>query len=305
MKLGFCLFALLAGLASTGSELTATTVGTAAITQGCTISSFEASSLTCTALTSDYQAGFTTPSQAAFSGVYSVTGATATFSESGYASAGTFKGYVSESSVTGTYPIVGISGGPESGMIDILTFSDPSLNETAGSLILGLSLDSTTNVSGFGVDPTGSGEGLYAYAGPLLTGSGAIPYSVYDPTGSFSTEYTGLSIPFVWGDPVTFEILFAPIVEAACNSVANCSPTWNYSGPAYVNALDTAVLNSLNVYNANGNLVPSADWKVTSASGLDYTSTGIVPEPSSYAILALVLGVFALCHRAATGRKSV
>jgi len=280
---------------SAGSWIAAAdTIGTQTQALGCTTVMFNSAAPICAILASDTESNSGTASQTVFNGTYTTTGASEYLSESASADGGTLKGYVSENSASGAYPITGVSGGPGSSMEDVLTFSDPALNGTPGTLVLGMWLDLTTDASEVYTNGVGSFGGVYAYAGAGVPGFGQPNYTpIYNTTGTIDMEFYGAPISFVWGQPVPIEISIIPAIDAACDSVADCA-AWNFPGPAFVNASDTAQLNSLTVYDSNGNPVPAADWSVASESGLGYTSTGVVPEPSSYTLLAFTLGVLAL-----------
>jgi hypothetical protein len=281
---------LVLALASASSpRMIASTIGTYTLVQGCTIMSFDASTFACTTESSNVQSGFSAPSQTSFSGTVSLaTGANATLNGTAYADAGVLEGSVSET-VSGTYPVTSISAGAVASMEDTITISDPSLNDTAGSLVLGLSLDANANATQtYNANGIITGAGLYIYAGASV--SGLPPTSIDYFATSIDTSYSGPAVPFVFGQPFSIETWFDPSIVVACQDTTACA---SWSGGVYVDASDTAILDSLTVYNTSDNVVSPSDWSVTDASGLDYTAHGIVPEPSSYSILGLSLALLA------------
>lgn len=244
-----------------------------------------AAAVNCPASAYDFQAGYSAPAQASFNGSWTGTGASENLTGTGYASIGFLQDSSSVSVTSGDSPITAIYGDAASFVEDTLTISDPSLTGTAGSLVLGLSIDGT------GSDPTynatsgiGTNAGFDVFAGAAQEGlPPATYYGITD--GSISTSYFGPAVPFTYGQPVSIELYSESVVGAYC--LMDCSP---WTGlPVSAMADPSATLDSLTVY-SDGNVVPAADWSVTSASGATYTADGVVPEPS-YSLLLVVMAL--------------
>jgi hypothetical protein len=282
------------GLLLSGSwALVADPIGTANYIAGCYTTAFGQTVADCTDQTDAFKVGFSTPSQSSYSGVFSVDGGAGvgTTTASAYASGGFLKGssYVT---ITSASIITSTEEDAATVMEDTITISDPSLNGTDGSLVLGMSIDATGN-GGVTVAPgvvTGSGVAIYAGGG--VSGFPTAETSFFT-SSTLDTSYTGPSTSFVFGQPFSIELYFETIAGVFCTDTTACA-SYNSGGPVFLDANDTAILDSLTVFNAAGGVVSSADWTVASEGGVNYTADGVVPEPSSYALLGLCLGVLAL-----------
>ncbi|MBV8905995.1 MAG: hypothetical protein JOZ22_20350 [Acidobacteriia bacterium] len=272
-------------------------IGTAASVAGCYTTSFNQTIDTgCSEESADVHLDFTAPSQTSFSGNVSVaTGSSAveTLTGSAYASAGVLKGTITSLVTSGSPPVKGILGDAYGLMLDTLTISDPLLDGEPGSLVLGMSADA----KGSGAIAIDSGittsSALWVYAGEAVPSFPIAGTSFFVPGSLSIPSYSGPAVPLIFGEPVSIELYFEAGAGAFCLNDTACQ-NWSAEGvSASVNASDTAVLNSLKVYDNNGALVPSTDWTITAASGLNYTPTGIVPEPSFFVPLLIVLGAFA------------
>jgi hypothetical protein len=241
--------------------------------------------LNCPALASDFQSGFSTPAQASFNDSWIGTNASENLTATGSASVGVLKDSSTVTVTLGNYPITNIYGDAASFVEDTITISDPSLTGTTGSLVLGMTVDGT------GSDPTNSANGIGTNAGfSVFAGTsqeGFPPASFFEVTGgSISTSYAGPAIPFIYGQPFGIELYFEAVAGAFCENLTACSPWTGLPVSAIADGSDTAILDSLTVYDSDGNIVPAADWSVTSSSGAIYTANGVVPEPSYLLILA-------------------
>ena len=183
-------------------------------------------------------------------------------------------------------------------MEDTLTISDPSLNGMAGSLVLGFSLDATGNATGtYNANGISTGDFLAIYAGTPVSTIPPPISTVYSFTTSTADSYFWSSRFLTFGQPFPIQMWFEGGADAGCENESACASWAGLPVSVGVNASDTAILDSLTVYDSNGDVIAPSDWSVTAASGLDYTAKGIVPEPSSYGLLALCLGVLALVGR--------
>jgi hypothetical protein len=86
-----------------------------------------------------------------------------------------------------------------------------------------------------------------------------------------------------------------------CLDAGPCG-SWT-GGSVSVDALNTVVLDSLAVYDSNGNLVPSSSWSATDASGLDYTADGIVPEPGTLSLTGAFVPLILICYQLLKRRR--
>jgi hypothetical protein len=255
-------------------------VGTSVQIAGC----IENPSFSCTTESTNSQFGFGTPSQTSFSGSVSLaTGANVSMSGTAYAGAGVLEGYASLTVTSAMSPVTFIATEVPSGMSDTLTISDPTLNGTPGSLLIGLSLDATANATDTSTNGILNAAVLDAYTGVPVSGFPTAG-SAFVFAASLNTSYAGTAIPFTYGQPFSIEAYLETVALLECQDATACA-SWS-GGPITVDATHTAVIDSLSVFDANGNPVSSANWSATAASGLDYTATGIAaPEPSSLALL--------------------
>ena len=250
--------------------------------------------LNCPALGLDLQPGYSAPAQASFNGSWSTTNASENLTGTGYASVGVLKDSSSVTVTSGDYPVTEIYGDAASFVEDTITISDPSLTGATGDLVLGMSIDGT------GSDPTytdgiGTNAGFDVFAGAAQEG---LPPATYFgiTDGSISSSYSGPEVPFTYGQPFGIELYFESVAGVYC--LMDCSPWGGLPLSATADGSDTAILDSLTVYDSNGNIVPSANWSVTSGSGQVYAADGVVPEPSYGVLLAGMALILALVRRA-------
>jgi hypothetical protein len=253
--------------------------------------------LSCPVGSSDSQKSLLNSAETTFSGPLSdgsgdgvnVTGSTSS-------DEGVLKGSLTTVVTSGVPPATQIYGEAYALMIDTITVSEPNLNGQTGSLVLGLAADGTESGSQL-VSP-----GVYTSAGVDLYAGGAVPGfpggTPYFANGSFSVpSYLGPTTSFTFGQPFSIEWYFEATSGAYCTNASACA-SWNSNGvAASVDASDTVVLNSVSVYDNRGALVSPSAWSVTSASGLQYGPTGIVPEPTFWLPLIAILGVLGVKTR--------
>jgi hypothetical protein len=182
---------------------------------------------------------------------------------------------------------------------DALTFTTAS---SSGTAILTFTLDGTGSATyspGFGiVSGVHSQEIMRFYAG--LVPGGSIPFTDYDSTeGVFSldTKYTA-TIPFVSGVPASIEATVGTNIVFSCDTGFlgedfNCM-SWHGSG--ILNFGDTAILSGIELLDSSG--TPISSFSIQSASGTTYTADGVIPEPSTFLLLAVgLLPTLALRNR--------
>jgi hypothetical protein len=234
--------------------------------------------------------------QTSFSGSLSNSGEVVNVTGSTSSDKGALKGSITTVVTSGVPPATELDGEAAAFMIDTITIpdpSDPSLNGQTESLVMGLNADWT----GSGPELVNPGmytaAALHLYAGAAVAGLPA--GSTYLSNGSpLVSSFISAPISFTLGAPFSIEWYFEATSGASCTNAAACA-SWNSNGmAASVNASDTVTLNSFNVYNSSGGLISPSDWSVTSASGLQYGPTGIVPEPSIWLPLLAILGVLGL-----------
>lgn len=266
--------------------------GTGVVVGPCTVTSFDNSTLDCaTGAVTNFNAGYSTPSQASFNGSWTGSNASENLTASGASQVGQLEDSVQETVTSGQFPVTGIFGEAASFVEDTLTISDPALNGTAGSLVLGLAVDGT------GSTPALTSSGIYTSAALAVYAGTPVevvpPFTAFDfTTPGVNTSYSGPAVLFTFGDPFSIELWFEAAAFASCGSQAACSPWTGLPVSVTANASDTAILDSLTVYDSNSNIVPGSDWSAISGSGAEYTADGVVPEPSSWALLMVGLGVF-------------
>jgi hypothetical protein len=250
----------------------------------------------------DLEAGYTAPAQASFNGSWPGTNASESLTATGSANVGVLKDSVNVTVTSGNYPVTEIYGDAASFVEDTITISDPSLTGTSGSLVLGMSIDGTgSNPTDYNSNGIASNAGFEVYAGTPL--EGLPPATFFEFTnGSISTSYAGTAIPFTYGQAFGIELYFEALGGAFCENLTACSPWTGLPVTMSSDGADTAILNSLTVYDSNGNIAPGADWSATSGSGADYTANGVVPEPSYAVLLAIMLAIPAVVRRVQTER---
>lgn len=234
------------------------------------------------------------PAQTSFSGNLSGGGSSVDLTGTASSDAGVLKGSISTIVTSGAPPLTGIVGEAVALMVDTVTISDPSLNGETGSLVLGLSADATGSGSQLVSPGVYTTADVSLYAGAAVSGF-PLARTGYFVDGSLSVpSYLGPAASFTFGEPFSIEIYFEATSGASCTTTAACA-TWNSNGvAASVNASDTVLLNSFNVYGNNGASISPSDWSVISASGLQYGPSGVVPEPPSWVPSIAILAVIGL-----------
>jgi hypothetical protein len=113
---------------------------------------------------------------------------------------------------------------------------------------------------------------------PVLPGGGldfanAINYSVNNGVAT-------IPLGFTFGNPFEAQIYFYSLAQILTAS------GWTTGASATADFSNSAILNGISVRDSLGNPV---DFSITSASGTSYTSSGVVPEPGSLALLTVGL----------------
>jgi hypothetical protein len=166
-------------------------------------------------------------------------------------------------------------------------FLTPGL--TSGTAVFNVTLDPALSVTGRGiayvqVDP---GLGITSLSGndPFdITSSGSLtlPFSV-PITNGMSGANADIHFDFYMWSAV------------GCNAglgVGGCSATADF--------LDPAIISSVTIYDANGNIVPGFTLTSNSQTGFSITGppSGVTPEPSGLALLGSgLIGIIAVARR--------
>jgi hypothetical protein len=152
----------------------------------------------------------------------------------------------------------------------------------------------------FAISGSGQGDNSLGYEGVHSTtwgGFSAGMAGVVQTTHYLDTTNKAIAINPVYSDavfftpgvPVSISASLGPALSISCNTGLVGHPCDGWIGTAISNFGTTAVMVGLEVYDAQGNLVPT--FEVSSASGTVYTADGVVPPlPEPYALTLLATG---------------
>jgi hypothetical protein len=157
-----------------------------------------------------------------------------------------------------------------------------------GYLQLGYSVTGATASSGSGPGyasdaylQTGVLSVAHTPGGSVVTGQANSDY-IY---GSSFAQLTG-SIPFYFGQAL--DLTFITYVQASTGYSQDFFGT-TYSGSAQAGFADTALLTSIQAFDAQGHLIPGIT--ISAESGAIYPLAAEVPEPTTTGLMALGLGM--------------
>lgn len=164
------------------------------------------------------------------------------------------------------------------GFTDTITISNPRFTGSQGYLIIGFNLDGINSQSGSLL--------AWSYVNVLFEGPSEQQYNLNFTSSSVSGVF---SFPqkfiFIYGQP--FELDFSLVTVAGTLAPSPTLRADRYAttavGTANSDFSDTFVLSALDVVDSQGDAVNGATF--TSASGTHYSTSGVVPEPSSVALL--------------------
>jgi hypothetical protein len=203
------------------------------------------------------------------------------FSASGAGEYGNLHAGVSTNlSIAGTTPTSAFVDA-ESLFEDIITVNYLPLTGQQGTMFFGYSLDGT--VAGTGQD--NAFAIVNVSVGPTLSQHSTATYTA-DTNGIFVTT----SFNFTYGQP--FGIAFSLFADSGTLSPLTMSGVGgslirnytNASGSASALFANTLTLSSITVEDPSGVVVTGEQF--SSASGSEYTEQGVVPEPSTWILLA-------------------
>jgi len=208
--------------------------------------------------------------------VLNASGLTMSYNNGGSADIGVLHAYVN-GSVSGTpggtpplYAIMIGSGEFE----DTLTVSGLPTGST-GSMVLDFSIDGTQTLSGSNVG--GLDFLVYDY-----NANGSYLDSQVCVDDTLSSPVTCPALTFKFGVPMILQVYFQVGTNLA-DFVPGSVASMDYN--------NTAVLSGILITNPANQNQP-VDFTVASASGAVYTSSGVAPEPSSFALMALAAVAF-------------
>ncbi len=183
-------------------------------------------------------------------------------------------GVSSSVNISGT-PAIAV-GYADTGFEDALVVNDLQLLGQSGYILLGFTVDADISSSGVGR----SSAILEAAVGPNLE-----QVSLFGlPNGSYSVMFPAFS--FTYGQSFGILVLLQTTAGTPDQSLVTGS------GVATADISNTVVLSSIVVEDQFGNVVSGASF--SSATGTDYTSNGVAPEPSTF-FLALPVFAILLC----------
>jgi len=164
--------------------------------------------------------------------------------------------------------------------LDIITIGFPSGTGSEGNLLLGFTLDGTnTASSGYLAQAR-----VLAVIDPGLSGNGQ-SYELYftEPAVSgmffFPTTFT-----FVYGQP--FSLTFQ-LTDQCTNAGFGPGNQGTAPGICVSDFSNTLILSALDVVDSQGNPINGVTF--SSESGTQYSANGVVPEPSTFGLLATAL----------------
>lgn len=189
--------------------------------------------------------------------------------------------------------------------LDQLTIVEPGLGGTSGFITVGMTFDGSTSYNANRILNTSQ----FPPAGVFMTISGTIPDAAgrFHPAGT-QGAFTGTSGYTIYGSvPMTFGLPFDLFLQVGTYGslmpVGQNTAGWN--GNAIADFSQTAILTSVTVNQGSVSSPGAAvtDFQIQSASGTNYSATGVVtPEPGTSLLL---MGGFALAgflRRIQTGR---
>jgi hypothetical protein len=209
--------------------------------------------------------------------VYGTSGLNMAYDAYGLAAYGILGGYASES----------VSGSIQSGAIPAGLYS--VLNGESA-------FDDTYIVSGGQTGTSGTMTATFTLSGSSISSLGFAGVVIFAIEGSAYShdcgQLTGPGTITCTGIPITYDQAVNILFQMS--TVINGSG-WTAGSSATANYAHTAVLTGIAVYdNANS---PISNFSIVSSSGAQYTSSGVVPEPSAGCLSAVGLGILFVCAK--------
>ena len=217
---------------------------------------------------------------------------TAAVAGSASATYGVLRSWSSETYTGSTTPVFAISN-TAADFLDDLTINASSLAGQIGYMTLGFTLDGTNSGGGSLNSEAYVNSILYLASGPVQTSS--LGFTASSVSGTFSFP---LTFSFVYGQAFGLYLNLGTIVGTSFyNSDGSLNEyTATTSGNGLSSFGDTLVLSSIQVFDSN--MQPVQNPTFGSASGTVYSTNGVVPEPSTVALVLFACSsIVGMAHR--------